>query len=154
MNVDFVEFLSATKLSLTYIKNYVWFRRYSDRYIDQKPISLINRESFDAENIPALVADLGIRGAWETQRMALFDVRVTDTDAASYVTQPVRSVLAKAETDKKKKYGAACELRRASFTPLVVSVDGALGRESNAFLNRLSATLATKWDRSYSEAST
>jgi len=83
--------------------------------------------------------------------MALLDIRVTDTDALSYATQPVRSILAKAETAKKAKYGAACETRRASFTPFVVSVDGCLGREAKAFLNRLCDNLAHKWNRSYSE---
>jgi hypothetical protein len=86
--------------------------------------------------------------------MALFDVRFTDTDAASHVARPVQSTLAKAENEKKTKHGDACEQRHASFTPLVISVDGALGRESKAFLNRLSNQLAHKWERSFSEATT
>ena len=37
------------------------------------------------ENSPALIADLGVREVWVPQGEALFDVRVADTDAASYV---------------------------------------------------------------------
>jgi hypothetical protein len=52
--------------------------------------------------VPALIADLGVRGAWEAQRMALLDIRVTDTDALSYATQPVRSILAKQKPQRRR----------------------------------------------------
>ena len=45
---------------------------------------------------PALIADLGVRGVWIPQAEALFDVRVADTDAASYVNRSVSAVLATA----------------------------------------------------------
>jgi hypothetical protein len=108
------------------------------------------REANPSTNEPALVADLGVRGVWRPQTLALFDVRVMDTDAMSYVSTSVESALSNAERCKKTKYSAACEQRRASFTPFVVSVDGALGKEANAFIQRLSSSLAVKWDISYS----
>ena len=61
-----------------------------------------------------LIADLGVRGVWQPQVEALFDVRVTDTDAPSYVAKSVSSVLAAAEEEKKGKYGAAVEARHLS----------------------------------------
>jgi len=76
---------------------------------------------------PALIADLGVRGVWIPQAEALFDVRVADTDAASYVNHSVFAVLATAEEEKKHKYLSATELCHVSFTPFVVLVDGALG---------------------------
>ena len=36
----------------------------------------------------ALIADLGVRGVWEPQAMALFDIRVVDTDARSFLSVP------------------------------------------------------------------
>ena len=80
---------------------------------------------------PALIADLGV---WIPQGEALFDVRVVDTDAASYVNRSVSTVLASAEEEKKRKYLSAAELHHPSFTPLVVSVDGALGHGALMFL--------------------
>jgi hypothetical protein len=109
------------------------------------------READDANNISALVADMGVRGVWEAQRETLFDIRVTDTDALSYGNQQVRSVLDQAENQKRRKYATACEQRRVAFTPFVTSVDGALGREARSFINRLSYGLSLKWGRSYSE---
>ena len=44
----------------------------------------IVQEANDACGIPSLVADLSIRGIWQPQTVALFDIRVIDTDALSY----------------------------------------------------------------------
>ena len=82
---------------------------------------------------------------------ALFDIRVVDTDAKSYVNSAPFDVLTRAEKEKKAKYTLACEERRAVFTPLCILVDGMLGRETNHFLRRLGERLSVKWERSYSQ---
>ena len=65
----------------------------------------------DGDDIsPALIADLGVRGVWTPQAEALFDVRVTDMDASSYVNRSVAAILASAEEEKKCKYLSAAEL--------------------------------------------
>ena len=51
----------------------------------------------------------------------------------------------------KKKYSEAAALRRASFTPLVESVDGVLGQKANFFIKHLAQELAHKWEKSNSE---
>ena len=66
----------------------------------------------------ALIADLGVRGVWEPQAMASFDIRVVDTDARSYLSHSPSAVLASAEAEKKRKYCDACTKLRATFTPL------------------------------------
>jgi len=98
---------------------------------------------------PALIADLGVRGVWIPLTEALFNVRVADTGAASYVNHSVSAVLATAEEEKKHKYLSAAELRHASFTPFVVSVDGALGHKALMFLQHLAERLSCSWDKSY-----
>jgi hypothetical protein len=113
----------------------------------------IVRDADDSKNISALVADLAVRGVWQPQDLALLDIRVTDTDASSYLARPVRKILSEAEESKKRKYGTACEERRAAFTPFVVSIDGAFGQEAKMFLRRLNEKLSLKWQRSYSEVS-
>jgi hypothetical protein len=55
-------------------------------------------------NSDSLIADIAIRGVWQRQTTALFDVRVIDTDAKSYLHQSPQSVLATAEKEKKRKY--------------------------------------------------
>ena len=97
----------------------------------------------------ALIADLGVRGVWTPQAEALFDVRVTDMDASSYVNRSVAAVLASAEEEKKHKYLSAAESWRTSFTPFVISVDGVLGHEALMFLQCLSERLSVGWGKSY-----
>ena len=84
-----------------------------------------------------LVADLSVRGVWLPQAEALFDVRIVDTDAQSYLTHTPKSVLFGAEIEKKRKCSAACCARRTHFTPLCFSVDGLTGGETSSFIKKL-----------------
>ena len=40
----------------------------------------------------ALIDDLGVRGVWQFQSMALFDIRIVDTDAMSYLSHSPAAV--------------------------------------------------------------
>ena len=101
---------------------------------------LIVRDADLVRGLPALVADLSVRGMWAAQTEALFDIRVMDTDAQSYTSRTVDSVLLSAKNEKKKKYLQAVEARHASFTPFVTSIDGVLGREANSVMKLLATT--------------
>eukprot|EP00731_Ephydatia_muelleri_P004241 Em0002g417a len=60
-------------------------------------------------------------------------------------------LLVKPKQEKKRKYSAAVEDRRASFTPFVVSVDGVLGHDAQHLMKRLCDQIAVKWEKSHSE---
>ena len=77
------------------------------------------READEIRGVSALVADLGVRGVWQPQTEALFDVRVIDTDAQSYAHRTVSAVLSTAEKEKKRKYTHAAQARHASFSRFV-----------------------------------
>ena len=51
---------------------------------------------------------MGVRGVWIIQGEAFLDVRVADTDAASYINHPVSAVLASAEEEEKCKHLRIC----------------------------------------------
>ena len=97
-----------------------------------------------------LITDLCVCGVWEPQTEALFDIRVIDTDAQSYLARSPCDVLCSAEGEKKRKYLQAFQNRHTTFTPLCVSVDGMLGSEAEFFVKRLSDFLAARWERPYS----
>ena len=97
-----------------------------------------------------LITDLCVRGVWEPQTEALFDIRVVDTDARLYLARSPWDVLFSAEGKKKRKYLQACQNQRATFTPLCVSVDGMLGSEAEFFVKRLSDFLVARLERPYS----
>ena len=107
------------------------------------------REANCSTDTTALVADQSVRGVWVPQVEALFDIKVIDTDAQSYCTRPPITILSNAETEK-KKYQQPCHDRRALFTPLCISVDGMIGKETTVFLKHTAERLSIKWDYSYS----
>ena len=53
------------------------------------------------------------------------------------------------ENLKKKKHLKACLDARRSFTLLIFSAEGCMGKETNAVVKRLAALLSRKWDREY-----
>ena len=77
----------------------------------------VAREADEIRGVSALVADLGVRGVWQPQTEALFDVHVVDTDAQSYAHRTVSAVLSTAEKEKKRKYTHAAQACHASFSP-------------------------------------
>ena len=111
----------------------------------------IVKEAHDGDSSDVLVADLCIRGVWLPQAEALFDIRIIDTDAQSYLSQPPASVILTAENEKKRKYLDASVARRAHFTPLCFSVDGVAGSEAASFLRRLAICLSSRWERSFAD---
>ena len=68
------------------------------------------QEANDAKGVPSLIADLSIRGVWQPQTVAMFDVRVTDTDAPSHSQRVVSAILSSAEEEKKNKYSVAAAI--------------------------------------------
>ncbi len=104
-----------------------------------------------AEAPPDIRGDVAVHGFWRRGATAIFDVRVTDTDAPYHRGQDPHKILAKHEKEKKEKYVDACLARRRTFTPLVFSVDGLRGTEASAATKKLASRLSAKWMRAYSE---
>ena len=102
------------------------------------------QEACEVTDEPSLVTDLGVRGVWQPHSQALFDVRVISINAPSHVHRSVAAILSSAEAEKMKKYNNAANAQRASFTPFVVLVDGALGREATYYLKHLSEHICFK----------
>jgi hypothetical protein len=94
-----------------------------------------------------LKGDFVIKGVWERELVTYFDTRVIDTDAASYLSVPVADALLRAEKEKVRKYADACRAIRTSFTPFVISTDGALAPQASHFVRHLASRLAVKWQK-------
>jgi hypothetical protein len=100
---------------------------------------------------PAIRGDIAVHGFWRRGTTAIFDIRVTDTDAPSNRNTAPSRILRKHEEEKKAKHNALCLAQRRHFTPLVFSVDGLNGAEAKAATQRLASLLAAKWKRTYSD---
>ena len=88
---------------------------------------------------------------WQPQVEALFDICVINTDAPSYRRRSPISILDSGAVEKKRVYRSAVENRRGNFAPFVLLVDGLLQHEASHFVKCLSASLASKWEKSFSE---
>ena len=54
----------------------------------------------------------------------MFDIRIVNLDAGSYLRMTPEKALAKVEKEKKDLYLQACLESRRNFTPMVYSADG------------------------------
>jgi len=100
---------------------------------------------------PELHGGVSAHGFWKQGTTTIFDIRVTDMDAASYRTTDPKTVLQCHECKKKAKYNNLCLACHWHFTPLVFSDNGMQGKEATAAIKKLSSHLTSKWKRTYSE---
>ncbi|KAL1459063.1 hypothetical protein WDU94_011073 [Cyamophila willieti] len=100
-------------------------------------------------NEPALIGDLMLNSVWESGRKAFFDTRITNADAISNGSRTWSAISQSHSHEKHQKYDRAAEDLRASFVPLVVSCDGAVGKEYAGFIKKTADKLSQKWSRSY-----
>jgi hypothetical protein len=96
-------------------------------------------------------ADVCARGFWTTGQMAFFDVRVFNPIAKRYSNQELSKTYEINEKEKKKQYNERIlQVEHGSFTPLVMSATGGMGRECHKFYSRLSEIIAEKRGQNYS----
>ena len=104
----------------------------------------------DLSSSDNLVADLRVRGVWQPQLDALFDVRLLiKMHHLTRIGLLRLFCVATAETDKRQKYFAVCHDCWAGFTPLCFSADGMLGTEAGYFMHQLADVLCRKWEKPY-----
>ena len=81
----------------------------------------------------------------------MFDIRIVNLDAGSYLLMTPEKALAKAEKENKDLYLQACLEHRRTFTPMVYSADRITGAEALPAQTRLAALLIYKLKQEYSE---
>ena len=95
--------------------------------------------------------DISVRGFWIAGQMAFFDVRVFNPNAKRYANQELSKAYEINEKEKKKQYNErVLQVEHGSFTPLVMSATGGMGREGRKFYARLCEMLAEKRKQNYS----
>ena len=85
------------------------------------------------------------RRLWVTGQMAFSDVRVFNRIAKRYVHRDTSKAYQLNEKEKNRNYNERIlEVEHGSFTPIVMSAYGDIGKESNKFYSRLAELLAEK----------
>ena len=79
--------------------------------------------------------DIRAKGFWREGQNAFFDIRVTNADSASQRNKTLKSVLQSHEQEKKRNYNTRIiEVEQGTLTPIVVTVKGVMGPETNHFI--------------------
>ena len=98
--------------------------------------------------------DICARDFWQAGQMAFFDVRVFNPTAKRYVNQEFSETYEVNEREKKKLYNERNYMLQiehaASFSPLVMSETGGMGRECEKIYVPLAEMISYKRRTSYS----
>ena len=95
--------------------------------------------------------DVRARGFWNGSNEAFFDVRVFHPFASSYRNSSLAAIYRQHEKKKKREYSHRVrEIEKGSFTPLVFSTTGGMGREATVVFQRLASLISDKTGDSYS----
>ena len=92
-------------------------------------------------------ADVSAHGFWKRGTTTMFDIRIVNLDAGSYLRMTPEKALAKAEKEKKDLCLQACLKSRQTFTPMVYSAEGIPGAEALAAKNMVVTLLSYKLKR-------
>ena len=92
-------------------------------------------------------ADVSAHSFWKRGTTVMFDIRIVNLDAGSYLCMTPEKALAKAEREKKDLYLKTCLECRRTFTSMVYSADGIPRAEALAAQKRLAELLSYKLKR-------
>ena len=97
--------------------------------------------------------DVAMYGFWGGRfEKAYVDVRVFNPSARSNLQGSLSATYRKHEQEKRRHYDQRVrDIEHASFTPLVLSTTGGMGRAATTFYRRLASMLAEKKDTSYAQ---
>ena len=95
-------------------------------------------------------ARLDVRARGLRQQCAFFDVRVFNPTAPSYRNLQMDACYRRHEGEKHRAYEQCIrEVEHGSFTPLVFSTSGGMGRAATIAYKRLTSLLASKREQPY-----
>ena len=96
--------------------------------------------------------DISARSFWMPLGRAFFDIRVLHPGAPTNASRTIPQMYIQHENEKKRKYNQrVIDIEKGTFTPLVFSTTGGMGKEASIFVKRLSSLLAQKTNQSYND---
>ena len=91
----------------------------------------------------------GFGGAYEK---TFLDIRVMHPNAPSYADKSIEQVHVMHENEKKRAYNErVLQIEKGSFTPIVASTFGGMGKEANRHHKRIATLIAIKKNESYGD---
>ena len=108
-----------------------------------------SRQGNRAEKARLDVAGVGVWGAYEK---TFLDIRIMHPNSPSYVNKPIEQVYVMHENEKKRAYNErVLQIEKGSFTPIVVSTFGGMGKEADRHHKRIATLIALKKKENYAD---
>ena len=111
--------------------------------------------NLEANTYAGALLDVHARGVWERQRSAFFDVRVchpNESYGESYKDLTPQQVYRRHENEKKRIYGKRMtEIEQGTFTPLIFTTTGGMGKECLIYHSGLAELIANTKGEVYSK---
>ena len=118
----------------------------------EPPLQPVNGEIFNGIAGDNARPDIRARGVWRPAQNAYFDIRVTNTNSQSQNHLSTSRVLEKHEREKKRQYNnRIMNVEHGTFTPLVFSVTGVMGKECSTFHKHIAEKIAAKTEQRYND---
>ena len=120
----------------------------------EPPLQSVNGFTFHSSANTSEDARLDVRakGFWRRGQNAFFDVRITNLDNNSQRERAIEAALKSHENEKKRQYNKrVMEIEHGTFTPIVLSIKGVMGKECQVFHKALAEKLSIKSGDSYEE---
>ena len=90
-------------------------------------------------------ADISARGFWCRRQRTFFDLRIFDPNAQRHENKTLKRCYELNEHEKKRDYSSRIlNVEQGSFTPLVFSITGGMGREYSMFVKPLCLMISLK----------
>ena len=105
----------------------------------------------DKDGNNGLRADWGVRGFWEPQKQALFDVCILNADSPSLEHLSLQNLFNQRKNKKISTYSKAATARRATFHPILATCDAVFDKDAEIYIKRMGVHLSKKWKMQYSK---
>ena len=124
----------------------------TDVKVEPRLLPLANNNLVNGNTSENARLDVSGNGIWSPMEKTFLDVRVTHPNCASYINKDIAQLFREQEREKKAAYNSRIiQIEKGSFTPLVFSTLGGMGKEADRYHKRLGQLIAEKRDESYSD---
>ena len=91
-------------------------------------------------------------GVWGQHERTFIDVRIMHPNCDSYINKPIEEVYLDHENRKKNEYNErVIQVEKGTFTPVVMSIFGGMGKEAEKLNKRLATLIAKKKKERYAD---
>ena len=117
----------------------------------EPPLLPISNQELNGNIAEKARLDVSGIGVWAPQERTFIDVRIFHPNAPSHVNKDIPKLYATNEKEKKSAYNERIiNVEKGSFTPVVMSTTGGMGKEATLFHKRLALLISEKRNEEYS----